>query len=140
MVVGGSVSAFDALHEIRTVAKHPVVASLREPLQAFGWGPFTHPHIVTKPPISRLHPDTGRIDFLDGTSIDHADVVLFATGYDFSFPFLPEVEIKNRRIRGLYQHIFSMGDPTLSFVGMVSSYFLLHGLMMENPMLTSSTS
>ncbi|EXJ78573.1 hypothetical protein A1O1_08974 [Capronia coronata CBS 617.96] len=122
VLVGGSVSAFDALHEIRTVSKRPVIASLREPLPAFGWGAFTHPHVVIKPPIARFHADSGQIDFSDGTSIDHADVVLFATGYDFSFPFLDKskVEIRNRRIRGLYHHVFSISDPTLSFIGMVA--------------------
>jgi hypothetical protein len=99
-----------------------VYASLKEPLQAFGWGAFTHPHVAVKPPIARFHPSTGRIDFADGTSVDHVDVVMFATGYDFSFPFLPptsHLEIRNRRIQGLYQHVFNIADPTLAFIGMV---------------------
>lgn len=59
---------------------------------------------------------------MDGSSIDDVDVVLFATGYDFSFPFLPNsnVKISNRRIQGLYQHVFSINDPGLAFIGMVS--------------------
>ncbi|OAL40688.1 hypothetical protein AYO20_00424 [Fonsecaea nubica] len=121
IVVGGSVSAFDALHEIRLVAQHPVIASLKNPLPAFGWGAFTHPHVSIKPPIAKFHPD-GRIDFEDGSSVDHVDVVLFATGYDFSFPFLPHIDrrIKGRRIQHLYQHVFDIKDPTLAFIGMVS--------------------
>lgn len=133
IVVGGSVSAFDALHEIRRVAKRPVIASLRQPLKAFGWAAFTHPHVATRPPITRFHPDTGQIDFADGSSVQDVDVVLFATGYDFSFPFLsdsavtgvadniPRVpRVENRRIRGLYQHVFNMADPSLAFIGMVA--------------------
>ncbi|EXJ58259.1 hypothetical protein A1O7_05684 [Cladophialophora yegresii CBS 114405] len=121
IIVGGSVSAFDALHEIRLVAQQPVICSLKEPLPAFGWSAFTHPHVVNKPPISQFHPD-GRIDFSDGSSEDEVDVILFATGYDFSFPFLPgfDIRIKNRRIRGLYQHVFDIEDPSLSFIGMVA--------------------
>lgn len=119
--MGGSVSAFDALHEIRLVAQHPVISSLKEPLPAFGWKAFTHPHVTIKPPISRFHPD-GTIEFWDGSCVENVDVVLFATGYDFSFPFLPDVNarIQNRRIRGLYQHVFDIQDPTLAFIGMVS--------------------
>ena len=119
--MGGSVSAFDALHEIRLVAQHPVISSLREPIPAFGWNAFTHPHVSIKSPISRFHPD-GRIDFFDGSSVDHVDIVLFATGYDFNFPFLPDsnTRIKNRMIQGLYQHVFDIEDPTLAFIGMVS--------------------
>ncbi len=119
--MGGSVSAFDALHEIRLVAQHPVISSLKEPIPAFGWGAFTHPHVAIKPPIARFHQD-GRIDFCDGSSVERVDIVLFATGYDYSFPFLPEVNgrIKNRRIQGLYQHVFDIEDQTLAFIGMVS--------------------
>ncbi|KAL1858297.1 hypothetical protein VTK73DRAFT_7852 [Phialemonium thermophilum] len=122
IIVGGSVSAFDALHEIRRVAKHPVVASLREPLKAFGWGAFVHPHVQTKPPIIRFHPENGQIDFEDGSSADNIDIVLFATGYDFSFPFLPNTiaRTKGRRIEGLYQHVFNISDPSVAFIGMVA--------------------
>ena len=120
IVVGGSVSAFDALHEIRIVAKHPVISSVQDPLPAFGWTAFKHPHVAIKPPISHFH-DDGRIDFSDGSSVFDVDIILFATGYDFSFPFLPDVSarINNRRIRGLYQHVFDIEDPTLAFIGMV---------------------
>jgi hypothetical protein len=126
------VSAFDALHEIRLVAQHPVICSLKEPLPAFGWSAFTHPHVVNKPPISRFHQD-GRIDFSDGSSENQVDIILFATGYDFSFPFLPgfDVRIKNRRIRGLYQHVFDIEDPSLSFIGMVSKPDSIHPLERE---------
>ncbi|KAI0007317.1 thiol-specific monooxygenase [Xylariaceae sp. FL0662B] len=120
IVVGGSVSAFDAIHEIRTVAKHPVISSLREPLPAFGWAPFTHPDILVWPPIARMDPGSRCIQFSDGTSVHDVDCVFFATGYDFSFPFLPNVKVEKGGIRGLYQHVFNIEDPTLVFIGMVT--------------------
>lgn len=120
VVVGGSVSAFDALHEIRSVSKNPVIASLRQPLAAFGWTPFTHPHIEVRPPIASVDPESGTVNFDDGAKIEDVDVIFFATGYDFSFPFLPDVEIRSRRLQGLYQHVFDIDDPSLGFVGMVS--------------------
>jgi hypothetical protein len=121
IIVGGSVSAFDALHEIRLVAQHPVISSLKEPIPAFGWNAFTHPHVAIKSPISKFCPE-GKIDFRDGSSVDDIDIVLFATGYDYSFPFLPGANsrVRNRRIQGLYQHVFDIEDPTLAFIGMVS--------------------
>lgn len=111
------------------MSKHPVIASVREPLPAFGWGAFTHPHVNIRAPISRFHPDSGRVDFLDGSSINDVDVVLFATGYNYSFPFLPEstVKISNRRVQGLYQHVFNIADPTLAFIGMVGDISIKHG-------------
>lgn len=96
-----------------------MISSLQKPLAAFGWAPFTHPHIDIRPPIKKFNTTTKSIEFLDGTSVHDVDVVLFATGYDFSFPFLPEINIENRRVKGLYQHVFHTRDPTLSFVGMV---------------------
>lgn len=119
VVVGGSVSAFDALHDIRRLAKLPVISSLRQPSAIFGWAPFQHPDIENRPSISSFDQSTGRITFSDGTFEDGIDAVLFATGFEFSFPFLPGVQPVNRRVPGLYQHVFKTSDPTLAFIGMV---------------------
>ncbi len=139
VVVGGSVSAFDALHGIRRVARTPVLASLREPLPAFGWGAFVHPHVQIRPPIARVHadgPDAGRVEFADGSAIAGGDdvVLYFATGYDVSFPFLPDFQttrIRNRRICGLYLHVFNIADPSLVFLGMVSRFLVLRSSQHE---------
>ena len=119
-MVGGSVSAFDALHDIRTVARRPVIASLHQPLAAFGWAPFSHPHIAVKSSIKRVDPDTREVTFHDESKAAGVDVILFATGYDFSFPFLQDIQIENRRILGLYQHVFKTTDSSIAFIGMVS--------------------
>ncbi|KAI2621700.1 FAD/NAD(P)-binding domain-containing protein [Hypoxylon sp. NC1633] len=114
VVVGGSISAHEVIHEILGVAQTPVYASLRgEPIPAFGWEPFLHPDIVVKREITRLDPET-----------DH---IVFGTGYTFSVPFLPNVQerIKNayRRLPGVYQHTWNIEDPTLAFVGMLGGGF-----------------
>jgi hypothetical protein len=75
-----------------------------------------------KPPIEKVDPETRRVHFIDGSSEDSVDHIFFATGYDFSFPFLLGTRIQDRRIEGLYQHVFNVEDPTLGFVGMVSIY------------------
>lgn len=115
-------SAFDALHDIRLVSKHPIISSLRMPEPTFGWAPFTHPDIDNRPTISAFDPESGRITFTDDTFISDVDVVLFATGYEFSFPFLPSVKPVNQRVPRLYQHVFKTSDPTLAFIGMVCSH------------------
>lgn len=120
MVVGGSISAFDALHDIRAVSKLPIISSLRIPSAVFSSAAFTHPDIDNRAQISAFDPETGRITLIDGSSVEDVDVVLFATGYEFSFPFLPDVKPTNRRIRGLYQHVFKSDNPSLAFIGMVS--------------------
>lgn len=95
---------------------------MRKPSAIFGAPPFKHPHIENHSEIASFDSETGRIDFTDGGYVDDVDVVLFATGYEFDFPFLPDINIVNRRIPGLYQHVFLARDPSLAFVGMVSSF------------------
>lgn len=124
LVVGASISSHEILHEALPHAEHPVYASIRgEPLPAFGWTPFKHPHIAVKKEISRLDPQTGRIFFADGTHVDGVDYVVFGTGFTFSLPWLSHVQerIKTayRRLPGVYQHTWDIEDPTLTFVGMV---------------------
>ncbi|KAL1606159.1 hypothetical protein SLS60_003560 [Paraconiothyrium brasiliense] len=123
LVVGGSVSAFDTLHDVRTVSKLPVISSLRRPSPVFGPTPFTHPDILNRPAIAALDADNGRVTFTDGTYADGVDHIVFATGYEFSFPFLEDFQPKNGRIPGLYQHVFHDGDPSLAFIGMVTGGF-----------------
>lgn len=123
--MGGSVSSHEVVHEILDAVQHPVYASLRgDPIPAFGWEPFLHPHIALKKQITRFDADNRRIHFADGTHIDDLDHVIFGSGYNFSFPFIPHVQerVKNayRRLPGVYQHTWDIQDPTLTFVGMVS--------------------
>ncbi len=125
VVVGASVSASEIIHEILPYSKHPILGSLRgDPLPAFGFVPWTHPHIVIKKQITKFDPDTGRIFFADGSHADNVDHVIFGTGYTFSLPYLPDVQEKvkkeYRRLPGVYQHTFNIDDPSLVFVGMVS--------------------
>ena len=124
VVVGGSVSSHEILHEILPSAQHPVYASLRsDPIPAFGWAPFKHPHVVVRPQISRFDPVTGLLHFSDGSKLEGVDHVIFGTGYSFSLPYLPQIQEKikraNRRLPGVYQHTWNIEDPSLAFVGMV---------------------
>ena len=120
-------SSHEVLHEVLAFAQAPVYASLRgDPVPAFGWEPFTHPHIALKKQITKIDANSGRFHFADGSYVDDVDHVIFGTGYQFSMPFLPEVQkrIKNahRRLPGVYEHVFDIEDPTLVFVGMVSKF------------------
>ncbi|KAF4457444.1 thiol-specific monooxygenase [Fusarium albosuccineum] len=94
-----------------------------KPSAIFGWAPFSHPHIESHSSISSIDPDTGRITFSDDAFLDDIDVVLFATGFAFNFPFLPNTKPVNGRIPGLYQHVFKSDDPSLAFIGMVTGGF-----------------
>eukprot|EP00608_Synchroma_pusillum_P006873 CAMPEP_0198425152 /NCGR_PEP_ID=MMETSP1452-20131203/4360_1 /TAXON_ID=1181717 /ORGANISM="Synchroma pusillum, Strain CCMP3072" /LENGTH=399 /DNA_ID=CAMNT_0044145505 /DNA_START=57 /DNA_END=1254 /DNA_ORIENTATION=+ len=61
----------------------------------------------------------------DGAEVP-ADVIVFATGYEYDFPFLRDaagvrVEVESRGVRPLYQHLFHVDHPTLAFVGLLHS-------------------
>lgn len=89
----------------------------------FGSAPFQHADILNKPEIVAFDAEKDRVFFGDGSHVDNVDAVVFATGYEFSFPFLPDVKPINGRIPGLYQHIFKASDPSLAFIGMVTGGF-----------------
>ncbi|KAL4425758.1 hypothetical protein ABPG75_009774 [Micractinium tetrahymenae] len=70
--------------------------------------------------LAALHAD-GAASLADGSRIEGVDVVMFCTGYEYSFPFLEDglVSVEDNRVGPLYQHVFPPAlAPTLSFVGL----------------------
>ncbi|CAB1324189.1 unnamed protein product [Coregonus sp. 'balchen'] len=60
--------------------------------------------------------------FEDGSVVDKVDVVVFATGYNYDFPFLPSGLLANSSHRlCLYRHVFPLGlaRPSLAVVGFI---------------------
>lgn len=124
VVVGGSVSAMDAVQDILTVSELPVISSQKKttkPHVYFGDEAFKHPSIDRRGEIVNIDNVTSTIFFDDGSSVSGVDAIIFGTGYSFSFPFLPNLDLSENRVQGLYQHIFKMDDPTLSFIGAVTA-------------------
>ncbi|KAM6066579.1 dimethylaniline monooxygenase [N-oxide-forming] 4-like isoform 1-T2 [Chlamydotis macqueenii] len=76
--------------------------------------------IVLKPNVKEFTESSAV--FEDGTTEENIDVVLFATGYIFSFPFLEEsvCSLSNDN-RSLYKRIFppQLEKPTLALIGLV---------------------
>ncbi|XP_059584284.1 dimethylaniline monooxygenase [N-oxide-forming] 2 isoform X1 [Alligator mississippiensis] len=76
--------------------------------------------VVVKP-IVKEFTETSAI-FEDGTVMENVDVVIFATGYSFSFPFLEESVIKVENNQApLYKHVFppQLEKPTLAVIGLI---------------------
>jgi hypothetical protein len=71
--------------------------------------------VIPKPNVTRLDGDT--VHFDDGTS-DTFDVIVYATGYNITFPFFdPEVvSAPGNQIR-LYKRMFKPGTENLVFIG-----------------------
>ena len=79
--------------------------------------------ICIKPNIKRITPTA--VEFDDGTSVDDIDTIIYATGYEFGFPFIdhPGYEVKANRIE-LYKYMFApdMAHHTLAVIGFVQPH------------------
>ncbi|KAN0086218.1 hypothetical protein V8E55_007352 [Tylopilus felleus] len=83
---------------------------------------------------------SGRVELMNGTILTGIDSVIFATGFQYSFPFLPQyydgatyephegsaktvsafLPMDGSHVRDLYLDMFYIQDPTLALVGMTT--------------------
>lgn len=78
-----------------------------------------HGDITMKPGIKALEGDHIRFD---DDSVAHADVLVHATGYQITLPFLaPEVYDPARNAMPLYQRVVSPDRPGLFFIGFIQT-------------------
>lgn len=124
IVVGASVSAMDSIQDILDVVLLPAISSQKmssRPHVYFGDVAFKHPNIDCRSEIVKIDNDTKTVYFDDDTSVSGVDAIIFGTGFTYSYPFLPDLNLQNNRVHGLYQHIFNIDDPTLAFVGAIQA-------------------
>ncbi|WP_017605427.1 flavin-containing monooxygenase [Nocardiopsis alkaliphila] len=80
---------------------------------------LTHGEVVPRPGIERF--DGDRVVFTDGRS-DRVDLVVWATGYRVSIPFLSERWLGPApEEMPLYKRVFHLEDPSLTFIGLMQS-------------------
>ncbi|XP_039985150.1 flavin-containing monooxygenase 5-like isoform X1 [Xiphias gladius] len=76
--------------------------------------------VQVKPNIRRLQGSS--VEFDDGSVVEDIDLVVFATGYRFSFPFLAShvVSVSENKA-SLYKYVFppELDRPTLAIIGLV---------------------
>ncbi|XP_068566529.1 flavin-containing monooxygenase 5-like [Cebidichthys violaceus] len=76
--------------------------------------------VQVKPNIRRFHGSS--VEFDDGSVVEDVDLVVFATGYRFSFPFLAsQVVSVSENKASLYKYVFppELDRPTLAIIGLV---------------------
>lgn len=76
--------------------------------------------IKVKPNVREFHGSS--VVFDDGTVEGNVDLVVFATGYTFSFPFLQNDVISVTKNKAhLYKYVFPPGleRPTLAIIGLI---------------------
>ncbi|MBA0051267.1 monooxygenase [Streptomyces sp. AJS327] len=80
---------------------------------------LTHGEVAARPGVDRLAGD--RVVFADGRD-EPVDVIVWATGYRVTIPFLSERWLGGDPERlPLYQRVFHLDDPSLCFVGLMQS-------------------
>ncbi|XP_039896355.1 flavin-containing monooxygenase 5-like [Simochromis diagramma] len=78
--------------------------------------------VIVKPNIKEIRGST--VVFDDGSTAENVDLIVFATGYNYDFPYLPKNAIyKSGHRIGLYKHVFPpiLEQPTLAIVGFIHS-------------------
>ncbi|KAI0411522.1 FAD/NAD(P)-binding domain-containing protein [Xylaria grammica] len=118
LIIGNSASGRDISLQLVSVASQVWVSSTRP-------NGRSHASIGAVGPISRFDPDNHSIETEDGFRLRNIDKVILCTGYQYSIPFL------KRRLRGkepvwsdtfyidsLFEHMFWIHGPSLSFVGL----------------------
>lgn len=121
VVVGGNVSAADAVSDLHAVVKVPLDVSQRSHNEALD-SAWSLPNVQRQPSLKAIHATdkTFTVEYSDGSRTEGVDKIIFATGYRLSYPFLtPDPVTPNNRVAGFYQHIFKIGDPSLALVGQV---------------------
>jgi Flavin-binding monooxygenase-like len=122
VTVGASISGPDTAAALAGVTESPLYASVKDRYHPyFGDWAFRNSHIDRHPPISHIKGRT--VTFEDGFEVNNVDHIILGTGYSWTLPFLPDMEIRNNRVPGLYMHVFNRQDPTLTFVGAVAAGF-----------------
>ena len=86
-----------------------------------------HGDIKARKDVASL--DGRTVRFTDGTS-EEIDLIVWATGYDKRFPFLPEAELDRRQgVLDLYLNVFHRRRPDLFFVGLFETDGAAYGLV-----------
>ncbi|KAK9712157.1 monooxygenase [Basidiobolus ranarum] len=139
MVVGAASSGIDIARDLSFHCKS-VYQSVRNNQgsadigESPGTGSASENKIQFKPEMEFIDTTNNKIHFVDGTQLDIPDVILFATGYLYSFPFLSQLERTNKsvekvdddsvlitdgmQVHNVYQQIFYIPNPTLAFIGL----------------------
>ncbi|XP_014678122.1 PREDICTED: flavin-containing monooxygenase FMO GS-OX-like 1, partial [Priapulus caudatus] len=123
LVIGAYASAFDIMKDVYSHASE-VIITLTE-LDVLGLGEQYKkgllPHNVRTTPFPQAI-NGSVVTFTDGDTLE-PDVIIFCTGYEYSFPFLDascDVTVsEGKRIQPLFKHMIHSRYHTLMFIDMV---------------------
>lgn len=140
LICGSGTSSFDILQYILPIAKSVTISQKSK--SVYGWISECFEKckdVQFKPRISKYLPETGEVEFTDG-SVGKFDHIILSTGYHYFFPFLREndeyVKIYDHhnlnsqvnKIGNLYLYTFSTIDNTFATAGIPTFGLMFHGM------------
>ncbi|XP_031628594.1 dimethylaniline monooxygenase [N-oxide-forming] 3-like isoform X2 [Contarinia nasturtii] len=111
LIVGTGPSGNDVVNQLDNIANRITLSSRED-------GPNESRVIKIIGNVKRFIGSNG-VEFDDGT-IQNFTVVIYATGYKYSFPFLSRnsgIMVKENHVDPLYKQILNIKHPTMAFIG-----------------------
>ncbi|KAJ7694822.1 FAD/NAD(P)-binding domain-containing protein [Mycena rosella] len=134
LVVGGATSAVEISREINLHAQK-IHLSVRPPNPKLPyeagrlWLRRLPANVSLVPEIRRFHASNASIELINGTFLSGVTRVIFATGFRYSFPFIPQfhnsssstahpIVTDGTHLRSLHQDFLYIEEPTIGFLSM----------------------
>ncbi|XP_055532493.1 senecionine N-oxygenase-like [Wyeomyia smithii] len=114
LVIGAGPSGMDLALEISKTAHHVTMSHhTKEPFKT-----IFPTNLTQKSDVKKF--TTSGVLFEDGTQEDFT-VILYCTGYRYSFPFLGSncgITVDDNCVQPLYKHCININQPTMAFIGL----------------------
>ena len=127
-VLGASNSGDDISHDLSAYAKQVYFCG-RFPsgsrfISEFDGHPYGEKHNITQH-AEIIHCNNRELTLSDGSKLNNVDALILATGFEYEFLFLKNLEtigltLGDRYLSPLYMDTFHANDPSLAFVGLPS--------------------
>ncbi|KAI8094831.1 uncharacterized protein B0P05DRAFT_568074 [Gilbertella persicaria] len=121
LVIGGGSSANDIVREISSVATK-VYQSIRTQTELSRQAIELNPPHVHQVALVKQFCSDRQIELQDSQVLNDVDIVIFGTGYLYSFPFLPfaadELIKTGQKVHHVDHYMFYQKNPTLCFLGL----------------------
>lgn len=137
-MIGSSLSGVDIIQYIAPVVKNLTISRKPGKPEIFPWITKAATSFPNKPKVIKI--DGSAVFFEDDSKLEDIDLILFATGYHWHYPYLSESFLKltkpgykntpigGSRVKGLYYDTFNIEDPTLGFIGIQLTSLKFHSL------------
>lgn len=133
LVIGGSISTVNTVENVFPVAKSLDISRKGpHPWFRFISVCLDDPRFGQKPQVVGYLPQTGEVEFSDGSKRKYGKIVL-TTGYHNHFPnledYLPVVNPGSKStVEGLYYNTFSIKDNSLGVIGILTTPLKFHSI------------